>query len=646
MSGGKDAHDGQNEQEGEDCFFHDGSGGWITLQFTMAPAADVTVSCVAYSTSMVTIEWIENALIVSFLLFRMLPAEGKGGQSFAVHQVGDRPLVPGETQPGGAGDLRMRDDHGVFLNDGLRGEEIAFFSGDLEVGNGVAVARGEAAVGVEEGNGDRVSMDLRGGEDRPAVIGKGHAMDTGQREPGEPLADGQFIGGMDVVTVGDIADERDSGFRQGERGGLGFPRLGERVRWDSAVVERSELDVVEGEISLIPECAPAFDEGAHFGVVVGLAHVGFPLIPDDAPDGVVDEGMNHAVEVDRGCESPVHRAGQGKFGIDAEFRLLKVAFARGPRLDGGRSPGRENQADGDSGFLMQLATEEITDGGKGIGCQPVGDVFRGTNPPRAAVDAFLWRGCGETVRETQADQGIISLGHRLFPVCRGGEAEFHVGLSRAEPHFAHQHVFQRDRFPVRDYGEGAALSRGGHRIERHLPASFRVRLRGLVLPGEGDGHLGSGFCGSPDRDGSFALENHGLAKSIGDVEPGTRGILHGKADRITQRGVFAIGKEPHPVVLPEAEGRGGKRHAAIGEISPAGRGAVGIEEKRGCFGTGGDSLRVDTDPVGGVAGAVGEGDSNGFARFVGGFVEGKGGAAHGDVAVGLDIGAPVKMGHQ
>ena len=151
------------------------------------------------------------------------------------------------------------------------------------------------------------------------------------------------IGGHDHAGVLDVP--RRAGLREPER----RQRIGVRhiVRRVFDVFEGRDLHEVEGKIALVPQLAPAADKGGHFRVVVGIAAVGFALIPECAAHRESGDGRDHSV-VKHGGRGVWNLVGAkiGRGGFCERGHGCKT-HRRRPRLDARPAPGRFNKSDRD-----------------------------------------------------------------------------------------------------------------------------------------------------------------------------------------------------------------------------------------------------------------------------------------------------------
>ena len=195
---------------------------------------------------------------------------------------------------------------------------------------------------------------------------------------GEALADVFLVLGVNVLFFADVDDHGHAGSGIGQHGlKLRFAQLGpvgvNGLRRFGHVV--GQLHHVEGEVDA-EFLAPMVDHRGHLlAIELGVAGVGFALIPDRAGDAVGDEGGDHAVVENTGRHGSAaarrSRSGLAFFlglgGVFAIFLLgrlvaILLSFPGGvnllhvfirfdgflglPELDGGAAPGGVDQADG------------------------------------------------------------------------------------------------------------------------------------------------------------------------------------------------------------------------------------------------------------------------------------------------------------
>lgn len=189
----------------------------------------------------------------------------------------------------------MNDDL-IAVDGGIRRVECAVFTRDFKVCESLAVPRFEPVSSHVELDADFVGFDLviavkRSGIDEVVVT-----VVFGKSPESEAFADVLFICGMDICGVADVGDHRHAGMGDVESFELGLPDAGEFFVAVASVFVWGELDIVEGHVRVVPNSAPAVDEGFHFFVVEHVfAVVGFALIPDRAANGVRNEWVDHAM---------------------------------------------------------------------------------------------------------------------------------------------------------------------------------------------------------------------------------------------------------------------------------------------------------------------------------------------------------------
>ncbi|OPZ08915.1 MAG: hypothetical protein BWZ10_02608 [candidate division BRC1 bacterium ADurb.BinA364] len=330
-----------------------------------------------------------------------------------------------------------------------------------------------------------------------------------------------------------------------------------------------QLHEEEGEIPLAPGLAPAFDHRREkLAVLDRAACVGFALIPDGAGDGVGLQRRDHRVVQG---PRPFHvvrphrrlrRLGRGlAFGLGFDHGLLVLFLPRfegfqGLRMGGERffvfldvvaefgrgfhdralDPARHigaadaglNQADGGVAGLLQGLAEVIADSGKRA------HGLRAAFAP-GSLDIVLRLVGARLRRLEQANVGIGRLRDGLAGIERVGDRPDHVGLTAAQPDFAHQHIADDDFILA---------------FDRHLERAARLERRQLGHPLAVDG-FGRGrdaldrnrhrfpFAGpAPDRRRHALLKDHVVGKQR--VEPdirasGRRGEDGRKGRRYPQR---------------------------------------------------------------------------------------------------------------
>lgn len=383
-----------------------------------------------------------------------------------------------------------------------------------------------------EAEADDFFLSLEGLELRAGGDEVGLAISAGEGESGEALGDGLFLFGVDIFGVADVHGDDHSGVGEGEGLELSLAEEGGGVGI-GAVVVGSDLDVVEGEVALVPLGTPVGDEVREEGaVLLGALDVRFALIPDDAAEGEGDEGVDHGIVEARGgagLEGLGRALGAGvevavflaKGGVGGED-LFKVGvfFSKevgaGPGFGGGASPVAGDESDGDLEFAVELLAEEVGDGAE------LGGGAGGADRPVAGEVVLLAE--GEDLGDVaEADLGEVCFFEVFFPVVFSEADHFplHVGLAAADPDFPDEDVGEGEFFftGFDVEGEGATGFWSGDFGE---PFSGGVGGggEGLAGPrrGEGDFLVRGGF--SPDTGLAVLLEDHVALEDAGELEGG------------------------------------------------------------------------------------------------------------------------------
>ena len=116
---------------------------------------------------------------------------------------------------------------------------------------------------------------------------------------------------------------------------------------------------------------------------------------------------------------------------------------RHPAFDIGSSDAGSKQTDGDTGFLVDPASEIEADGGESWGAFWFADVptpfdIRLGGRGKVGFDAEV------------ADQGEVCRSDIFWSIA-SAESPFHIGLSAAEPDIADEDVFEQDLVGRRDF---------------------------------------------------------------------------------------------------------------------------------------------------------------------------------------------------
>ena len=184
-----------------------------------------------------------------------------------------------------------------------------------------------------------------------------------------------------------------------------------------------------------------------------------------------------------------------------------------------------HEADGHAEFLKEVAREEIADRGESA------DGLRSRQLPARGGDGARRRGSDGLPNPDVANQRITGEGDigigagyaaRRLPRARTRiDGEFHVGLSRAEPHVADHDVLQgQGVFPGHD--QIGADGAGGESVEDNNPTPVGRSGDGVTLTGEGHDDFFTHIGRAPNRDGPVALQNRvvGKQRRKGDVGAG------------------------------------------------------------------------------------------------------------------------------
>ena len=204
-----------------------------------------------------------------------------------------------------------------------------------------------------------------------------------------------------------------------------------------------------------------------------------------------------------------------------------------PGFDGRAAPRGMKNADGDAEFFADALCKEIADGR-----ETADGVGRGGLP--AAVRDLRHGQVGADVLHAQVtDERVGGLGLLdIEQLRRTAQAPFHVGLTRGEPHLAHDDVAQRDAGVAACDDEVGAGGVGGQRIEIGAPGAGGVDARALRLAGEGHRDVRARLVvPAPHRHGDITLQHGVIRERRGELERGDRRTENGgqKAEGGTQR---------------------------------------------------------------------------------------------------------------
>ena len=124
--------------------------------------------------------------------------------------------------------------------------------------------------------------------------------------------------------------------------------------------------------------------------------------------------------------------------------------------------------------------------------------------------------------EEKANIGIVGIRDFFLGVETVIDAEFHVRLTRAQPDFANENVFNFDASWLRSVSSWIAsrnlndsrLKRSGHRAEVEQPLAVGSCNRGVFLIRKFDRYRFASVSPTPNRHRLFALQDHVVSKNI------------------------------------------------------------------------------------------------------------------------------------
>ena len=271
---------------------------------------------------------------------------------------------------------------------------------------------------------------------------------------------------------------------------------------DAAVLEgrrqRGLVPVVEGGVALIDVLV--VDGGQTAGLRVDARQASHPFLI------LLYAGHHLAERVDK---VSVDVDGRQRFGIDPA----------------GAAPvgcGGADDAHGHVDALFELACEEI-----GRGAEVLGRL-RVTVLP-AAHDYGLAR-CRRAVLDVE--HAYVQIARMLYggPAAVDGRARpsaqglGHIGVPGGQPHFAYQHLVERDDGVGGADGDGAQLVAAGRRDDEGLPDAVGARGAGAgIVPVGLHADAGAGRGATADDGLRVLLQNHVVGKQLRHFEVGAAG---------------------------------------------------------------------------------------------------------------------------
>ena len=477
-------------------------------------------------------------------------AERACGEIVFIHEIGCDVVIPRVTDQVGLGDFVAGESRFIAVEGDGCGMEFIVCSGDLKIFGGLAVF-GFEFFGVAERYDGFSVFDLEGVKERRVGDKVLFAVGVLEREQSETCADVLFVARVNVAEIADVVCDGHCGvFVLIREFLLGFPEDREAVR--VAVVERGKLYEVERHVGFVELFAPGCDKSFHLFVVkCAVTHIGAALIPDCAFECEFEQRVDHCVEqhgrllvivktqavretgqvgksfLVRGGDfcfrNPFFHIGNGFFvgGVAlfrsgnvgeerivdaAQFRLGGETAGAGPRFNACSAPVDGDQADRDVERLVEIAAEEVCDGGE------VADAARRADLPASAGDIVLrLHGGAVEIAVENTDRGQIGFLDFLTGVVGIVQSPFHVGLTGTDPDVADDNVFKPDLiFPFDD--QVGTFEVRFHGIQSDLP--FSVCGSGFLrLPLECHCDFFPVVRPSPDICLGVPLEDHVVAEN-------------------------------------------------------------------------------------------------------------------------------------
>ncbi len=220
-----------------------------------------------------------------------------------------------------------------------------------------------------------------------------------------------------------------------------------------------------------------------------------------------DEDLPRQIEKARSDELPtaLNKLSQIRRDLDSFYQAAVLRPGGDPGLDRRAAPGTVDQAQPHIEFLVQPLAEVVQHG------REEGHILRRADLPGRASrrgrcrpvldlgavehhDVLGRLRCLHLFDMQQADLRAVGGGHRLLASRAPPQAELHVGLARADPHFADEDVVQLDLvFAADGYAVGLAI--GLHGREHDFPVALGSG-RGIV---ELNRNIFTGIGPAPDR---------------------------------------------------------------------------------------------------------------------------------------------------
>ena len=345
-----------------------------------------------------------------------------------------------------------------------------------------------------------------------------HTVSVFQRQHRQPFAHLPFARGVDVPRF----------IGHHEVGSRGHAAVGDHVEGlllgfaqsippaSGAVFVGRDLHEIEGQFTQSPQLAPMFHHGGLITrIILITGDVGAALIPQESADGVVAQGVEHAVVHHR--RTAVAALLIGGFCSDIFVSERAEQFPGHPARYVRAAPATGDHPDGNAEYLVHRNGEAV---GRGREARGIG---RGGFHP-AAVDDLPGLGRGTLADEGHADVFVLPAAEDHVGTALDGLADIapegheHVGLPRTEPYLADQNVLHHDGlFAVladRDRLRRIIRGRGGN-LHRPVPVAVGPgRIAGLV-PRHGDGDPAVMPGPAPQRGIAPLLQNHVSAHDVG-----------------------------------------------------------------------------------------------------------------------------------
>ena len=431
----------------------------------------------------------------------------------AVDQIGIGQLVPAEAEPHGGAHFGRGHEEFVVADHAGGGMEKPVLSGQHQVRNRFIVA-GAQVVGLVEFDDEGRTLRSGAAEGRRQRGVTADAVGLVEHQICETAGERHLVARMDILGIAAVGggDEAGVGIVFGEVL-LGGPEVRDQGRLFPPVLPRRQLHDEDRHIRVGEVGAPGMGESTElFGVAHPFGVVVLALIPEHAAHRKGGQRMNHRVEQHVGQPLLVLAQIGVLFAFQVGDLLCNLigdplghgdggeGFRRGHRFDPAAAPRDIDQADRDVQLALEVPADQIADSGEAR------KRLRRTEVP---LGFHVGLRC-PAPHVRHLEEPDVGIRKRLDQLAAAGDAlqpVLHIGLPRAEPDVADQHVAAGQGVVALD-GQRRSVGGGRERCELHLPPAVLAGGGGNGLPGELHRNRFSGASGSPDRHRAVTLQNH------------------------------------------------------------------------------------------------------------------------------------------